>query len=86
MNQANVTGENTKRAKNPKSDLEMMYIDEYLRGKGYSRKDLDTLPDQEATRLMIDAYQYASLKLAELEARARFRTMIKNASDNWNTP
>jgi hypothetical protein len=78
--------ENAKSVENPKASLEMMYIDEYLQEKGYSRKELDTLPEQEATRLMIDAYQYASLKLAELESRARLRTMIKNASDNWKSP
>jgi hypothetical protein len=82
MNDANVKGENTKREKNPKADLEMMYIDEYLQGKGYSRKQLTTLPEEESTRLMIEASQYASLKLEELESRARLLTKIHDVSDS----
>jgi len=81
MNRANVSGESTTRAKNPKSDLEMMYIDEYLRGKGYSRKELATLPEEETTRLMIEASQYASFKLEELESRARLLTKIHDVND-----
>jgi hypothetical protein len=81
MNEANVNGENTKRARNPKADLEMMYIDEYLQGKGYSRKELTTFPEEETTRLMIEASQYASFKLEELESRARLLTKIRDAND-----
>jgi hypothetical protein len=82
MNEANINGENTKRAKNPKADLEMMYIDEYLQGKGYSRKELATLPEEETSRLMIEASQYASFRLEELESRARLLTKIHNVSDS----
>jgi hypothetical protein len=81
MNEANVNGESTKRAKNPKSDLEIMYIDEYLQGKGYSRKELATLPEEETARLMIEASQYASFKLEELESRARLLRKIHDVSD-----
>ena len=81
MNDANINRENTKRAKNPKADLEMMYIDNYLQGKGYSRKELATLPEEEATRLMIEASQYASFKLEELESRARLLTAIRDVND-----
>ena len=81
MNEANINGENTKRAKNPKADLEMMYIDEYLQGKGYLRKDLATLPEEETSRLMIEASQYASFKLEELESRARLLTTIRDVND-----
>lgn len=81
MNEANVIGEDTKRAKNPKADLEMMYIDEYLQGKGYSRKELTTFPKEETTRLMIEASQYASFKLEELESRARLLTKIRDANN-----
>jgi hypothetical protein len=82
VNEANINGENTKRARNPKADLEMMYIDEYLQGKGYSRKELATLPEEETTQLMIEASQYASFKLEELESRARLLTKIHDASDS----
>ena len=81
MNEANVNGESTQRANNPKSDLEMMYIDEYLQGRGYLREELTTLPEEEMTRLMIDASQYASFKLEELESRARLFTKIYGVND-----
>ena len=81
MNEANGNKENTKRAKNPKADLEIMYIDEYLQAKGYSRKELTTLPEEETTRLMIEASQYASFKLEELESRARLLTKIHDVND-----
>ena len=81
MKEANMSEKDTKPAGNPKADLEMMYIDEYLRGKGYSRKDLPTLPKQETTRLMTEASQYASFKLEELESRARLLTDIHDVGD-----
>ena len=81
MNEANINGEKTKRARNPKADLEMMYIDEYLQGKGYLRKELATLPEEETSRLMIEASQYASFKLEELESRARLLTEIHDVGD-----
>lgn len=81
MNEANINGEYTKRAKNPKADLEMMYIDEYLQGKGYSRKELATLPEEETTGLMIEASQYVSFKLEELESRARLLTKLRDVND-----
>jgi hypothetical protein len=81
MNEANINGENTKHARNPKADLEMMYIDEYLQGKGYSRKELATLPEEETTKLMSEASQYASFKLEELESRARLLTTIRDVND-----
>ena len=81
MNEANMNKKDAKPAKNPKADLEMMYIDEYLRGKGYSRKELAGLPEQETTRLMIGASQYASFRLEELESRARLLTKIHDGND-----
>lgn len=82
MNDANINKENTKRGKDPKAQLEMMYIDEYLQEKGYSRKELTTLSEKDATRLMIDASQYASFKLEELESRARLLTKIHDVNDS----
>jgi hypothetical protein len=81
MNEANINGENNKHARNAKADLEMMYIDEYLQGKGYSRKELATLPEEETTKLMSEASQYASFKLEELESRARLLTTIRDVND-----
>lgn len=82
MQEENKIEADVKVVKDPKANLEMRYVDEYLQTNGYSIKELDTLPEFEATRLMIDAYQYASLKLAESESRARLRANIKNTSDS----
>ena len=81
MNEVNMNKKDTKPAKDLKADLEIMYMDEYLRGKGYSRQELATLPEQETTRLMIEASQYVSLKLEELESRARLLTEIHAVTD-----
>ena len=81
MNEVNRTEENPKSVASPTADLELLYIDEYLHEIGYSMRELDALPEKEATRLMTEASQYASLKLAELESRARLRTKIRNVTD-----
>lgn len=66
-------------AHNPGSkhnNLEAMFIDEYLLTKGYRIADLDALPQEDAQLLKREACRYAALKLAEIEARSRFRQMI----------
>jgi DNA-binding transcriptional MerR regulator len=80
MSEANRIEEKNKSVKNPQADLEMMYIDEYLREKGYSMSDLSKLPEHETKQLMIEACRYVSLKLAELESRARLRREIHDAT------
>jgi hypothetical protein len=61
----------------PQAPLEMMFIDEYLKSKGYhSLKDMCHLPEAEAKTIMMQACKYASLKLAEIESRAQFRKEI----------
>jgi hypothetical protein len=81
MNDANPSEDNARSGRSPKADLEMKYIDEYLLDRGYSINELGTLSEEESTRLMAEASQYASLKLAELESRARISAEIHNASD-----
>jgi hypothetical protein len=61
----------------PQSSLERHLIEEYLDSKGYHLADLRSLPKQEAKRLMEEACRYASLKLAEVESRAHFRSQIR---------
>ena len=56
----------------PQSVLEMQFLEEYLREKGYSLEDLHLLPEELALRLRKEACLYASLKLAEMEARGHF--------------
>jgi hypothetical protein len=63
--------------KAPQSPLERQLINDYLQSKGYSRQDLVTLPREQARALMCAACTYASLKLAEVEARSQFRKKIQ---------
>ena len=60
----------------PQSALEKKLIAEYLVGKGYQIDDLATLPEAQAQALMQEACRYASLKLAEVESKTRFRKEI----------
>jgi hypothetical protein len=60
----------------PQSALERKYIQEYLESKGFSLENLDGLPKEERQQLMREACKYASLKLAEVESRAKFRHEI----------
>jgi len=64
----------------PQSALEKKLIEEYLQGRGYSLDDLHGLPKEDAQLLMRAACTYASLKLAEVESRARFRQEIHGPS------
>lgn len=60
----------------PESALERSLIREYLREKGYSLEDLHKLPPELAKSLMREACQFAALKLAEVESRAKFQREI----------
>jgi hypothetical protein len=60
--------------------LERCLIDEYLKGKGYTRETLKSLPDEIAHQLMKEASTYASGKLSEIEIRARFTEDLHEAS------
>ncbi len=57
----------------PQSALERKYIQEFLANQGFSLENLGQLPKEEQQRLMRAASKYASLKLAEVESRAKFR-------------
>ncbi|MEA3441482.1 MAG: hypothetical protein U9R58_14500 [Chloroflexota bacterium] len=61
----------------PQTALEKLLIEAFLQEKGYTREDLNRMPIEEASALMREACMYASLKLAEIESRARFRREIK---------
>ncbi len=60
----------------PHALLENQLIRDYLLSKGYSIHNLHTLPNEAARSLMIEACQYAALKLTEIESRAKFRQKI----------
>jgi hypothetical protein len=61
----------------PESALEHELIVKYLATKGYTMSDLKLLSEREARDLMIEACQYAALKLAEIHARSEFRRKIE---------
>ena len=56
----------------PNALLERALIEEYLNEQGYSLEKLKDLPKNVAQKLMIEATRFASLKLEEIEDRARF--------------
>jgi hypothetical protein len=60
----------------PQSALEKQLVEDYLQSKGYSRHDLQKLPEALVKQLMKEACTYASLKLAELQAKSQFREEI----------
>jgi len=61
----------------PQSGLEARYIEDYLKSRGYRREELRDLPKEEARILMIEAGRYATARLAEHEARSKFRKEIR---------
>ena len=61
----------------PQSALEKKFVEDYLQSKGYSRDTLHKLPDELVKQLMREACMYASLKLAEVEAKSQFREEIR---------
>jgi hypothetical protein len=64
----------------PHARLEQDFIDEFLRERGYSSKDVNDLPEELARQLMTEASTYASCKLTEVEARARFVDEVHGVS------
>ena len=52
--------------------LECALIDEFLAGRGHTLRSVDKLPPEERRELMRRAASYATLRLAEIEARAHF--------------
>ena len=62
--------------KTSQSTLEHQLTMDFLPEKGFRLVDLKELPDNLAKELMTEASAYASLKLAEIEARSGFRRKI----------
>lgn len=62
----------TEPTEDPNAALEKALIEEFLKEKGYTHEDLKKLPAEVVEKLMKEASQYASLKMEEVEARAKF--------------
>jgi N-acetylglutamate synthase-like GNAT family acetyltransferase len=60
--------------------LEASLIAEFFAERGFTMQDLKQLPPEEARQLRIEASKYATARLAELEARARFISTIHQAT------
>lgn len=67
-------------AEGPETALEKHLVEEFLKEKGYRLEDLHHLPVDKAKFLMKGACLYASLKLAEIESKMRFREEIRPPS------
>jgi hypothetical protein len=61
-------------------ELEQHLIVEFLAKHKLTLADLKTLPEDEARKLRIEALQYATARLAELEARSGFIHKIHDAT------
>lgn len=57
--------------------LERELMVEYLLSRGFQWTDLKSMDKEEACALMREASKYASIHLAEIEAKAKFREGIK---------
>ncbi len=55
----------------PTAKLERMYIEEYLRTKGHTWESVHALALEERRRILTEASTYASVKLAEVEGKAK---------------
>ena len=58
------------------SNLEQMFIQQYLAKKGYTLADLKDLPPEQAKSLFTEACEYSSLKLTEIELTAALWSQV----------
>ncbi|HET9590975.1 MAG TPA: hypothetical protein VFO91_19455 [Anaerolineales bacterium] len=72
----------TQPLQDPNAALEKALIEQYLQEQGYSLEKLKELPDETIEKLMKEASRYASLKMEEVEARARFIEEIHDTSSS----
>ena len=60
------------RSADPHGLLERALVDEFLAERGHTLQSVDSLPLPERRELLRRATSYATLRLAEIEARAHF--------------
>lgn len=61
----------------PHAALERAFIDEFLASRGYTLRSIDRLPPGDREALLRAAAAHATLKLAEIEARAHLINEIE---------
>lgn len=64
----------------PQEKLARMYVEEFLRGKGYTFDSIRAMPEEIAKKVMAEASTYAACKLAEVERRAHIMEEIHGVS------
>jgi hypothetical protein len=70
----------------PQAKLERAFIDEFLRARGYEGIKLSELPVAQRELVMKQASSYASGRLSEVDARARFVHEIHGAEHARKLP
>lgn len=61
-----------RRRQEPHAALERAMIDEFLRARGYTLRSIDAMRPADREPLLRAAVTFATLRLAEIEARAHF--------------
>jgi hypothetical protein len=61
----------------PQSGLERKLIAEFLLSKGYRKSDLQNMPEEQRKALMKEACIYAAVRLADIEAKSKFRLSVE---------
>jgi hypothetical protein len=64
----------------PDAGLERVFIDEFLQARGHTPQSVLQLPEPERAALLRAAAEHASLRLAEIESRARYIDEIHRPS------
>jgi predicted GNAT family acetyltransferase len=64
------------RTDGPLAELEEAFVDDYLRGRGYSRALLAHMPRAAANRILAEAEAEASLLLAQIESRTHYLSSL----------
>jgi hypothetical protein len=65
----------------PEALIERSLIDEFLQAHGTTLAGLHALPAGQAEALLKEASRYASMRLMEIESKARFIASIKGDVD-----
>jgi hypothetical protein len=60
--------------------LEQMFMQEFLHSHGLSWETVNALPEAERRKILTDASTYVSLKLAEVEGKARISEELHGLS------
>jgi hypothetical protein len=72
--------DNSSPIEDPHAALERRFIDEFLESAGHTRRSAGKLGTEEVSTLLRAASEYASLRLAEIECRARYADEIHRPS------